>query len=80
MEGFPHMNHYNVLHIYILMPQAMKIPDAKAAVEKVLAWFVCHAVVLWFRGSFSRTPFARCQCGISSLTFFWTSVLLRSVS
>ena len=48
MEGAPHRYHedhiagkgtnslsrYNFVHKFIPMPQAMKIPDAKAAVEK----------------------------------------------
>ena len=48
MEGAPHKNHedhtagkgmkslslYILVHKFILMPQAIKIPDAKAAVEK----------------------------------------------
>ena len=29
------MTHYNLVHKFIPMPQAMKIPDAKAAVEKI---------------------------------------------
>ena len=28
------MTHYNLVHTLIPMPQAMKIPDAKAAVDK----------------------------------------------
>ena len=28
------LSHYNLVHKFIPMPQAMKIPDAKAAVEK----------------------------------------------
>ena len=28
------LNHCNRVHIFILMPKAMKIPDAKAAVDK----------------------------------------------
>ena len=28
------MTHYNLVHKFILMPQTMKIPDAKAAVGK----------------------------------------------
>ena len=39
------MTHYNLVHKFIPMPQAMKIPDAKAAVdnewkklEKISAW------------------------------------------
>ena len=48
LEGVPHryhedhiagkdtnsLSHYNKVHKFIPMPQAMKIPDAKAAVEK----------------------------------------------
>ena len=28
------MTHYSLVHKFILLPQAMKIPDAKAAVDK----------------------------------------------
>ena len=28
------LSHYNLVHKFIPMPEAMKIPDAKAAVEK----------------------------------------------
>ena len=49
MEGVPHryhedhisakgmnsLNHYNLVHKFIPMPQALKIPDAQAAVEKL---------------------------------------------
>ena len=48
LEGVPHryhedhisargtksLSHYNLVHKFIPMPQALKIPDAKAAVEK----------------------------------------------
>ena len=30
-----HYSHYNLVHKFIPVPQAMKIPDAKAAVEKM---------------------------------------------
>ena len=33
-KGFTSMTHYNLVHKFIPMPQAMKIPNAKAAVEK----------------------------------------------
>ena len=33
-EGYNSMTHYNLVHKFIPMPQAMKIPDAKAAVDK----------------------------------------------
>ena len=33
-KGFAPMPHYNLSHKFIPMPQAMKIPDAKAAVDK----------------------------------------------
>ena len=33
-EGFISMSHSNLVHKFIPMPQAMKIPDAKGAVEK----------------------------------------------
>ena len=33
-KGYNSMTHYNFVHKFISMPQAMKIPDAKAAVDK----------------------------------------------
>ena len=33
-KGINSLSHYNLVCKFILMPQAMKIPDAKAAVEK----------------------------------------------
>ena len=33
-KGYCSMTHYNLVHKFIPMPQAMKTPDAKAAVEK----------------------------------------------
>ena len=33
-KGMNSMNHYSLVHKFIPMPQAMKIPDAKPAVEK----------------------------------------------
>ena len=33
-RGYTSMTHYNLVHNFILLPQAMKIPDAKAAVDK----------------------------------------------
>ena len=44
-KGENSLQHYNFVHKFILMPQALKIPPAKAAVdkewgklEKILAW------------------------------------------
>ena len=34
-KGMNSMNHYSLVPKFIPMPQAMKIPDAKAAVEKL---------------------------------------------
>ena len=33
-RGMNSLSHYNLVHKFTLMPQAMKIPDAKSAVEK----------------------------------------------
>ena len=33
-KGFTSMTYHNVVHKFILLPQAMKIPDAKVAVDK----------------------------------------------
>ena len=34
-KGMKPLSHYNLVHKFISMPEAMKIPDAKAAVEKM---------------------------------------------
>ena len=39
------MNHYNLVHKFIPMPQAMKIPDAKAAVDK--EWKKPETIPTW---------------------------------
>ena len=33
-KGIKSLNHYKLMHKFIHMPQAMKIPDAKAAADK----------------------------------------------
>ena len=33
-KGINSLNHYNLVHKFVLMPQAMTIPEAKAAVDK----------------------------------------------
>ena len=33
-KGVSSMSHYNLVHKFILIPEAMKVPDSKAAVEK----------------------------------------------
>ena len=41
-QGYTSMTHYSLVHTFILLPQAMKIPDAKAAEwkksETIPAW------------------------------------------
>ena len=39
------MPHYNVVHKFIPMPQAMKIPDARAAVDK--EWKKVETIPAW---------------------------------
>ena len=34
-RGMNSLSHYNLVHIFIPMPEAMKIQDEKAAVEKL---------------------------------------------
>ena len=43
------MNHYNLVHKFIPMPQAIKIPDAKAAVDK--AWKKLEKIPAWKFGT-----------------------------
>ena len=42
------MTHYNLVHNFISMPQAMKIPDAKAAVDK--EWEKVETILAWQLG------------------------------
>ena len=42
------MTHYNLVHKFIPMPQAMKIPDAKAAVDK--EWKKLETISAWQLG------------------------------
>ena len=44
-KGFTSMTHCNLVHKFIPMPQAMKIPDAKAAVEK--EWKKLEIIPSW---------------------------------
>ena len=44
-KGITSMTHYNLVHKFIPMPQAMKIPDAKAAVDK--AWKKLETIPAW---------------------------------
>ena len=44
-KGFNSLTHYNLVHKFIPMPQAMKIPDAKAAVEK--EWEKLEKIPAW---------------------------------
>ena len=39
------MTHYNLVHKFVLVPQAMKIPDAKAAVDK--EWKKLETIPAW---------------------------------
>ena len=44
-KGYNSMTHYNLVHKFILVPQAMKIPDAKAAVDK--EWKKFETIPAW---------------------------------
>ena len=44
-NGFNSINHYNLVHKLILMPQAMNIPDAKAAVNR--EWEKLEHIPAW---------------------------------
>ena len=44
-KWFTSMSHYNLVHKFIPMPQAMKIPDAKAAVDK--EWIKHETIPAW---------------------------------
>ena len=47
-EGFTPMTHHNLVHKFIPMPQAMKIPDAKTAVDK--KWKKMETIPAWDLG------------------------------
>ena len=44
-KGFTSMTHYNLVHKFIPMPQAMKISDAKAALDK--EWKKLETIPAW---------------------------------
>ena len=44
-KGFTSMTHYNLVHKFIPMPQKMKIPDAKAAVD--IEWKKVETIPAW---------------------------------
>ena len=44
-RGFTSMNHYNLFHKFIPMPQAIKICEAKAAVDK--EWKKLETIPAW---------------------------------
>ena len=44
-KGFNSSSHCNLVHTFILLPQAMKIPHAKAAVGK--EWEKCEKLPIW---------------------------------
>ena len=44
-KGINSLNHYNLVRKFIPMPQAMKIPEAKAAVEK--EWGKLEKIPAW---------------------------------
>ena len=44
-KGYNSMTHHNFVHNFIPMPQAMKTPDAKAAVDK--GWKKLDAISTW---------------------------------
>ena len=45
-KGFTSMSHYNLVHKFIPMPQAMKVPDSEAAVDK--GWKKLETIPAWF--------------------------------
>ena len=44
-KGFTSMTHYNLVHKFIPMPQAMKIPGANAAADK--EWEKLETIPAW---------------------------------
>ena len=44
-KGFTSMSHYKLVHKFIPMPQAMRFPDAKAAVDK--EWTKLATIPAW---------------------------------
>ena len=47
-KGFNTLRQYNLVHKFILVPQAMKIPDSKAAVDK--EWKKLETIPAWDLG------------------------------
>ena len=66
-EGFTSMTHYNLAHKFIPMPQAMTIPDAKAAVDK--EWKKLETIPAWDLGKSRATLMDIChlkKCGVGT--------------
>ena len=51
-KGMNSLSHYNLVHKFIPMPQAMKIPDAKAAEDK--EWEKLEKIPAWQLTKFSN--------------------------
>ena len=78
-KGTNSLSHYNLVHKFIPMPQAMKIPNAKAAVEKmrklekIPAWQLTKV-----RNKKEVIKEARNECRKKNiLRHWWISVILR---
>ena len=54
-KGFTSMTHYNMVHKFIPMPQAMKNPDAKAAVDE--EWKKLETYGIWKKSRAKRRLF-----------------------
>ena len=72
-KGENSLQHYNLVHKFILMPQAMKIPAAKAAVdkeceklEKISAWNLTKEVIEEARTAGAKVHFCIINGHLSS--------------
>ena len=80
-KGYNSMSHYNLVHKFIPMPQATKLPDAKAALDK--DWKKLETIPAWQldkvkskKGGYSRGT--KRQKERSTLLHRWTSVHLKN--
>ena len=77
------MTHYNLVHKFIPAPQAMKIPDAKAAVDK--EWKKLETMPVWLLDKAKEPKGGYCgsttrQKRKSALLHWWTYVTSRTRS
>ena len=77
-KGFNSLSHYNLVHKFITVPKAVKIPDAKAAVEK--EWEKLEKLPAWQMSKVRRKKRHRKMGGQFMLLRRWKYAISRTRS